>query len=41
MGLKMDWFDMLKSLEDFRITLEEVTTENKWAMNLKRAWEVR
>jgi hypothetical protein len=41
MGLKMDWFDMLKSLEDFRITLEEVTMENKWAMNLKRAWEVR
>jgi hypothetical protein len=41
MGLKMDRFDMSKSLEDFRITLEKVTIADKWAMNPKRAWEVR
>jgi hypothetical protein len=38
MGIKIAWFDLMKNLEDFRVTLERIAMA-KWNDDLKSLWQ--
>jgi hypothetical protein len=39
MGFKIAWFDMLKSLEDFKVMLDQVAMAGKSKVEQKNLWE--